>query len=238
MEENLFKSIVKKIEYDALHSTNDNYVTIQEQDDNHITIFDALTGEINSATYTIYNPTIINRKYVEKRILFSDDALQKSSLYPICPEAIIDYISNKVDKHMLLTIEKFVFITDEEEEDDSIYLDKSIENGLIAGHSFPDENTIGIYWIDENIVLVNIKAVQDNAIFALQQLNITNETEYKKETSIGIITTLLHEIRHAAQINSYLPEDILNPISDDDEIDAEEYARTWFEKHPMYVLKE
>ena len=67
---------------------------------------------------------------------------------------------------------------------------------------------------------------------------ITNETEIKKETSLGIVVTMLHEIRHAAQNNSYLPEEILDLISEDEEVDAEEYARNWFEQYPTYILKD
>ena len=238
MNNNLFQTIVKNIEYDSLHSTQDNYIVIEEQDNNHITIFDAIDGEINSLTYTIYNPNLINKEYITKRVIFSDDALYKSSLFRLDIEAIIDYLTNKVDKNMLLTIEKIAFVTNEEAEDDSIFKDKNIEEGLLAGHCFPDENDIGLLWWDENIILINTQAIQNNATYNLREMCITNETEIKKETSLGIVVTMLHEIRHAAQNNSYLPEEILDLISEDEEVDAEEYARNWFEQYPTYILKD
>ena len=104
MYNNLFQTIVKNIEYDASHSIQDEYIIIEERNNNHITVFDAMEGEINSLTYTIYNPSIINKEYITKRVIFSDDALYKPSLFRLDTEAIIDYLTNKVDKNMLLTI--------------------------------------------------------------------------------------------------------------------------------------
>ena len=47
--------------------------------------------------------------------------------------------------------------------------------------------------------------------------------------------TLVHEIRHLAQANPYLSEELLNQNSNDEQ-DAEEYARRVVEEHPEYLI--
>lgn len=223
-----FKKIISEIHFDVNHtSTLDNYVTIQKETEHTISIFDALNGEAEARPYTIRDPKTIDAKYLSSIIRISDEA---NKLNPtIDTTKLIAYL-DKLDKNMLMTVQRICFITDDEEENDSIYKDPLFAEGIEAGHGI-GPNQIGVTWWDMDVIVINLKNIKETT-----EEIVYDEYEFDSEFNIGILTTIVHEIRHSAQNNMYLPEKYINPISIDPEADAEEYARNWVDTHHESIL--
>ena len=64
----------------------------------------------------------------------------------------------------------------------------------------------------------------------------TKEEEARDCYNYGFVTTIIHELRHLAQQNPYLPEDVLQQEDEDEEEDAEMFARNFCDDHPLIAL--
>ena len=127
----VFQEIVKNIEHDSNTSTAEAYITIIEKTDKYISVFDALDSEEYAQEYTIYNPAYMDENYFRSILLFSDDIKNNKNIFPIDENAILHYLTNDVDKTMLMTVKNIAFVTNEEEYDtDSIFRNTDIADGI------------------------------------------------------------------------------------------------------------
>lgn len=229
----LFHNITKEIQDKELHSTEDSYITIIKQTKNTIEFFDATDGEEDARTIKLKDPNNITRYYLNKLIIFSDAYKKDKSLFKISKKKLIEYLFANTDKNMLMSVQAIAIITGDEEDTDSIYSDPRIIDGIEDMHDFPMPDQIGLTWWNKDVIILNAQAIQEVAI----ETNADNYFDNKDEVNIGILCTLLHEIRHTAQNNLWLPKEILSSYSSDPEEDAEQYAILWFEEHKANILR-
>lgn len=229
----LYDTIVADIKKKERQSTDNSYVTIIKHTKHSIEFFDATDGEEDARTFILKDPDTITRNYLNHLVILSDAYKKDKSLFKISKKKLVDYLLTQTDKNMLMSLQAIAIITGDEEDTDSLYLDPRIEDGLENMHDFPRANQIGLTWWDKDIVLINAQAIQEVAL----ESNADGYFNDKDEINIGILNTLLHEIRHVAQNNFWLPEDILSSYSSDPEEDAERYAILWFEQHKTNILR-
>ena len=136
---------------------------------------------------------------------------------------------------MLMTVSRIVFIYDDEADWDELFEDERIGN-LLEEQNFPDDGQLGITWATANICIVHVRNIVEGTqkLFETGQLYAWEKAGCINE---GILTTIAHEIRHIAQNNPYLPENVLGQSPDDsDEDDAEAFAQNFLEEHSAYCL--
>ena len=227
----IFEGICHAIQLDVEKTKNNRneYVSIEEQNNKFIKIFDAMDGEVMSRFYTIRNPEYIDEKYLSSIIFVSDEV--ENSDFSINKNAIVKYM-NHMDKNMLMTLNRVYFITGEEEDTDNIYKDDTFSEAVESGH-YIDDNEVGITWWDYDAAVINVKAIEET----MDDMD-DGFMNRKKEMDFGVLTTMVHEIRHVAQSNLYLPEFVLKYNGRDNEDDAETYARNWVDNHYMSVVVE
>ena len=218
----------------------DCYITIESESRKSITVFDAMEGEEDSRFYTIHNPEYMTKDYFKSIIRVSDDAKHLS--FKINTDALTDYLANKTEKPVFSTIQRIVFCTGDEEDTDSLFKDNLIADSVFEGaHDLPYDK-LGLRWWENDVVLINIQEIINTTKEIEEDYKqdgmIYTESNFTFDVNSGIVTTLLHEARHCAQENPYLSEERFNRISYDSEVDAEEYARDWYDKHPVYILQE
>ena len=240
----LFESICKAIEEDEKRTQNRDYgyITIEERDANHITVYDAMDSTDDNPAeerrYTIHNPESMDRDYFSSLVLFSDSAKDFLSELPVDKDSVVDYLNQNMDKNMLMTVDRILFVTDEEEDTDSLFKNERIAEATFeAGHWFPCNGSIGLTWWDYDIICINVKAIKEVTDDLTKEYGMT-KNEVHKELNYGVLGTLVHEVRHTAQDNPYLPEEILQFKGADKEDDAERYARDWVDTHYREVVKE
>lgn len=230
MEHTLYQRICEDILADekTTADSHDNFIAIEQQDNVSISVYDSMDGYLDGRRYTIRNPEHITKEWLSSIILVSDKAKKLSPA--IDKEKVVCYL-DALDKNLLMTVRRICFITDEEDEDDSINQDELFSEGIEAGHGINDDQ-VGITWWDMDVILINLKAIKD-----VSKELAYDEYEFLREYNTGVLSTLVHEIRHTAQENPYLPEGCLKPVSPFPEEDAEEYARKWVDNHPDYILE-
>lgn len=119
-----------------------------------------------------------------------------------------------IDYNSLMTIEKIVFVSNEDE------LDKW-EASVNYEHSFDMNNAIGIMWLRANIVIVNASLIshmvmEDDIMYGVANVN--------EAISMGLMETLVHELRHVLTTNPIITEDLI-PAGEEEEDAVEEYCR-------------
>ena len=234
----LFKDMCNDIRMDEKKTENDDYeyIMVEEEADDHITVFDSMEGEVDSKRYTIRNPEYMDRDYFRSIVDFSDCAEAYRKEMPIDKEKVVEYLDGHMDKNMLMTVDRILFVTGDEEDDDKIFKNERVAEGAFeAGHWLPDKNQVGLTWWDYDIVCISLKGIREGVDECVNTFRLDKDEE-RDEINIGVLTTLVHEVRHTAQDNPYLPEKFFGPVSRDKEKDAEEYARDWVERHPFDIL--
>ena len=217
----------------------DNYIVVEEDDTASISVYDALDGEVNDSRYTIRNPLFINRGHLNFMLRISDSAKQLDC--SVDKDQLLNYLDKKIDKNMLCKLQRILIVTGDEEDTDSLYKDGYIAGAQFeAGHDLPYENQVGLYWKEYDVALVNLKTIVNTA---KEEALVYGDSRERclKEIGIQVAATLVHEFRHSAHSNPYLPKEILNPvIKKDNSMDSdewedkecEEYARKWVDLHP------
>lgn len=179
---------------------------------------------------TLHNPKYMKKDFLTKRIFFTEEA--KKLEYSVNVSKLVDWLYANLPKEMYMTLEKLVFCTGSEEELDNLYEDNYFRE-LLEEHDLPIDG-LGITWHSAHIVCVNLSE-HINTSKDMAENDEIFDHEIGEVINYGILTTVIHEIRHLAQGNLYLPEEILQQTSDD-ETDAEEYARKFYAKHPAWIL--
>lgn len=191
-----------------------------------ITVYDNADG-IYNREYTLTDPAHIDRQWLRNRTIITPDITNLEYKFDIY--GLIDQLDATIDKNMLINMDKIIFCTDSDESFD--YLSQSFDT-LAEGENDLPYDMLGIMWHDTSDALINVGEI----IKTTKEMAAADEIEnYEIKSCInrGVIETLVHEIRHLAQANPYLPEEYLCQETDNDEADAEQYARDFFDSHSV-----
>ena len=229
----IYNKMIKMIHEDMELATDDEMSVISE-DNNRITIWDYYNDDIDR-TYTLTDPDIIDKDYVKDRIIITKSA---DDLIDIDKDMISEYLCEYA-KNTLINLEEIIFINDYDKDFEELYKRKDGYNWqeILEVNDLPTDNELGIMWFERSMVVVNIGEILKNAEEMAKSGDIYPE-DIPKETGIGIITTLLHELRHIEQANPYMPAIEFDQISMDPEADAEEYARNCYDMHPIDIMND
>lgn len=191
---------------------------IEQETADAVFLYDDMDGM--NRTYSIADPAAINAGWIADRVIVTDSVRDACR---IDTEILAEWLAQHTDKNLLLTLESIVFINDSDADYDFLcenYGEK-FEDAL-QENQLPDGDVLGIMWHSEQAVLVNAGAILHETDKEIAD-GLLNAWERESCTSYETMKTLLHEIRHLAQENPYLPEEILNQHGTDEQ-DAEEYA--------------
>ena len=232
----LYKAIVKSVIEDVRKDRKNEEIMLDIENISHreITVYDNLWDEDDpdGRTYTIANPDYMTKDVLRDKLIIPKSAT--NSPYRVDADILIDWLYQYLPKPMWLTLNRIVLVYDEEADWDELY-DHSNIGTLLEIHNLPSDAQLGITWATDDIVVVSVAAIVEGS---REMLAIGELYEFELDGCInhGIITTLIHEIRHVAQNNPYLSIDTLQLLDDDYEEDAEQYARRFCDEHQCYVL--
>lgn len=228
----IFNEMKKYIKEDMELATEDE-ISIISEDNTHITLWDYYNDDLDR-TYTLTDPDIIDSDFVKDRIIITETA---KDLVDIDIDDLSDYLC-RYAKNSLINLEQIIFINDTEKDFDELYerRDGYDWRECLEVNDLPIDE-LGIMWFERSMVLVNIGEILKTTEEMAKNGEIYPE-DIPKELNIGIVTTLLHELRHLEQANPYIPAEEFNQISIDKEADAEEYAREIYDFHPIDILKD
>lgn len=171
-----------------------------------IEVFEEEAFMVCSDGFENYNLNLFPNTNKEALVDFKSANINKKKFFKLL---------NKVDEEILMAIEAIVFINSEDELLD--YMDEI--------NYYPDsmdiENELGKYLGCYKIVMVNMVAINNYA-----EENALDIIDNERLVNIGIWTTLLHELRHSIQGHPYFYQ---IEFKEDEEDDAEEYARKVFD---------
>lgn len=181
--------------------------------------------------YRIYDIDTIDKDWLKKRTIITPSA-EKTGHVNI--DHIIDWMFNKIPKETFRTLTRLVFIYDDVNDYDylrDIRIDDYIHDfyELLESHELPDEHQLGLSWATAFCSIINIKAITDTVDEMLKKGEIF-DYEYATEIDIGIKMTIAHELRHLQQNDQFVSDEIAKDFLADDEEDAEEFARTCYER--------
>lgn len=206
--ENLVMQLVK--------DSHAGIIEILKQDDNGIFIVDT---EGVTRDYPLWNPDTMDESWMRSRILATPAAASKLNT-----EVIAKWIIQSIPKPMYFNLQRIVFVDDPENDFDWL-MQNNTENfaDLLEEHDLPSENQLGVLWWSASILVISIQHIERVTEEMIAD-GLLYEWEKWETIEHGILTTMVHEIRHLAQSNPYLPDEILQQTKDD-ETDAEMYAR-------------
>ena len=211
-----FKRIVSEIHSDV--DSHPDEIFIVDEDDTHITVSDIIEFERN---YCITDTDAITKEWLKEKIIITPSAKKR-----INKENITDWIFNKIPKETYQTLNRLVFISNDEKDFDYLCELKNEDfDDLLQIHNLPDDNQLGINWSADCYVIIHV----GNIVKSTNKMVSNGELyDYEKEDCIrwGILTTIAHELRHLEQENPYLSEEIYKSFIDDPEEDAETFAQS------------
>ena len=185
-----------------------------------------------SRTYEIYNPDYMDLNFINDRVIISKSV--QDSKFPINRQVLCEWIYKNIPKYIYMNLQKIIFVYDNDEDYDE--LTSLIDEDILETNSLPFENILGIEWHSDDIVVVSVKNIETET----NQMLLRGDLEKEEvETCInnGIMTTLVHELRHLAQNNLYLPERILKQTQDDEE-DAESFALDICDRNYVWIKQQ
>lgn len=173
-----------------------------------------------SHRYTITDPEIIDRAWINSRLVLSSRAIELDR------EKILDWISSSIEPEFLSSLECILIIEDnsEDEWDVLVEQDPRIREALVEQSvDLPRDGAFGVLWYLSNIPVI----VWDTA----------RKGRDPFDANLQLLFTIAHEIRHLAQSNGYLPEEVLRRKFKDDEEDADWYAGVVLRSHFEWLIK-
>lgn len=229
---------------DILHSIKEEakkYVDTEEdykfyiigETENCVSVHDEVE-ECTYRDYTITNPDVIDSQWIKDKIIVTDSVLDTK--IGIDVKGLSDWLVENVDKKMYMNLENIIFLNDVEK--DLVYLSELDPkfNEILECNSLPEDDAVGLMWYSNQIVLINIGTILSCEKELLDE-GIIYDWELDDDVNAGICKTLVHEIRHLAVANPFLPEEFLGKTAADDEIDAEEYAEKICGNGVPYIIQ-
>ena len=219
---------------------------ILEEDANHIRIRDDME-ECMYREYTIMNPNAMDQEWLDGRIIVTPSVAKLP--FSFDAKKLAGFLICHLGKEMYLNLNKIVFLNNlNEDYDYLVHMDDDDElSYALEEHELPYD-MLGIQWHAKEIVLVNLGEIMKCTEQMVEDGDL-EPYEVKGCVHYGIFSTLIHELRHLAQSNPYLPEHALNFLmevatdNDEDENaleqDAETYCRDFCNSHSLpYVIQE
>lgn len=227
----LFQNMKSDIK-DSEKTHNDDCFYILSETADTITVYDNFFSKI-SKEYTITDTDSINKQWIRDKIIVTKSA--NALDIKIDTDKIAEFL-NSVDKYLLMTLNDIVFCADTDKDYDELADINDEWNDRLQVSNLPDENLIGIMWYEFNTVCINMAAVIETINDMLKDGQIY-DWERHDAINRGIGETLIHELRHLAQVNPFIPEKILRTLDNNDEIDAERYCIIVCEEKLPYLLQ-
>lgn len=168
----------------------------------------------------ITDPSLITVQWLRDRLIVTPRARELSHV--VDEDALCTWLAKNVDPDMMVTLRAIVILGDDYDEDYE-YLKTVGDFAYELEASDLPIDELGLHWFSYGKVFAHM----GNIIEGVREMADTGDIypwEDRREVGYGLLTTLVHEIRHLAQANPYLPESVLCQGSDD-ETDAESYAR-------------
>lgn len=221
--------------YDIKQSIQDDIdagldISVINEGTDFITIIDSTES---SREYTLTNPESITPNWIECKIIETPSASELP--YRINIYDLANYIHTHIDSLFLSSLSQIIIIGDNDE--DYQYLrNLSYELMRALEESELPYDELGMNWWSSSKIIIHMGNIVNLVNDMFNNLEI-DEWDILPEINYAVLTTTLHEIRHLAQSNPYIPQEILCQCSDD-EIDAEEYARQLVEQIPPIIVQE
>lgn len=136
-------------------------------------------------------------------------------------DGIVDILFDNADKNLFVTLEDIWIVWDDEGLSE-------IENatGDEYANYIINEDMVGVMWFQRNSIVINLQAIY----------NIANEIAYdeysiEREVSIGLICTIVHELRHLMLDTNIILSEEDYPVSESAEEKVENYGREFCDKN-------
>lgn len=136
-------------------------------------------------------------------------------------EAKFINILNQLDKNMFMLVNKIIFINSKEEADAL-----AVE---YESQPFDIENMVGVNFYDDNVIVINAYLLKKSAEEIADYI-----FSFDEEFSWGLITTLIHELRHNITYNPIITEEEI-PLEEGSEEAVESYCIKTFNDIEMNV---
>lgn len=230
----LYQEMVASIKEDVEKEGQEDLIEITEETGMSISVWDNF--EMIDREYTITNPNCIGREYLRNKLIITPSV---SELPFIIKQENILSLLEMVDKRLLMTLEGIVLCNDAEADfdylrdlNDDFYQELEVSD-------IPCDGLLGINWYCYNKVLVNAGEVFRQTL-KLHDDGYIYDWEIEDCIEHGIVTTLIHELRHLEQSNPYIPRQEFQmsdkETHDECEEDAENYARDFCNKHDCKLI--
>ena len=204
----------------------DEICEVLEQDETKVCVYD----EDYEREFCLYKPTAMTADWLKNKIVITQSAKDCG----FCPDAevLANWLIANFGKEYYLNLNKIVFSFDEDADYDELCQNEDFEEMFDAGHYFPCEECLGIYWNEYDTVVISIQ----NILASCREIETKDDMYFdmSKEMNIGIMTTLLHELGHLGQNNPYTP-DIASEEGKEEEV-VEALAIEAYDRNPQYVL--
>ena len=237
----IYKKMVANAIGDAKQYTDADYdgenpcVLVDKVDDG-LSVIDATEAPFEHC-YTLRKPSAMSLDWLKSRMVATPSAVALG----VDTDAVAKWLHKNLEKFFYCTLERIIFVgggddaTDDQDFDYLYFLDNDIASNL-EEHSLPSSNMLGISWITANTAVVHVgnvirttkEMVDDGDLYDWEEHDVVNE---------GVAVSVVHELRHLAQNNPYIPEESFRQISADPETDAEQFARNFFDKHPAQIMR-
>lgn len=150
----------------------------------------------------------------------------KNTSYDIDFESIVRFVFAHADKELFTTLDSIFFVYDENGLND-LYKHTGDEYAL---ECIDLDECVGLLWYEKNIVIVNVGLIIRTSE-EIEDYDIP-AAEHIEE---GIITTLVHELRHLMADTNYLLTEEECPSSECQEDAVEEYARRFSDQFLLQI---
>lgn len=226
MFDELYQEMVASIHEDE----EEGKFEITEQTDGSISVWDNL--DIMDREYTITNPNLIDRDFLNDRLILTPSISELP--FVIKKEDVLSLLE-MVDKRLLMTLEGIVLCNDSEADFDYLRALNDDYYQALEVSDIPDDGMLGMNWYCYNKVFINVGEVFRQTLKMHENGDLY---DYEVEDCLewGILTTLIHELRHLEQSNPYLPEELFP--EKDEEKDAEQYALQFSENCSFSIVSE
>lgn len=212
------------------------FVSVEETKEG-LNVFDATDAPFEHE-FTITKPSKMSLNWLKERIVVTPSAFEQG----FDLDETVAWIHMNLPKFIYSSLDRLIFVggmDDVAEEKDFDYLcnlDSEIANHL-EEHDLPADDQLGINWFSANTCVVHIGHII-NATKDMVDNGILYKWEEADCINHGVATSIIHELRHLAQSNIYIPIQIIQPKGKGLEEDAENYAWDFFEAHPVCLMKQ
>lgn len=220
------KELTMFVQGEIKKALRDEICEVLEKDNEKICLYD----EDYEREFCLYKPSAMTPKWLKDKIIIPESVRNCG----FCPnvDTLANWIIQNFSKEYYINLNRIIFTFNEDADFEELSQDKEIEEMFDAGHYFPCEENLGIYWNEYDTVVISIF----NILESCREIEAKDDLYFdmSKEMNIGIMTTLLHELGHLGQNNPYTP-DIASEEGKEEEV-VEALAIEAYDRNPQYIL--